>query len=174
MTIAQPVLVPGAVAGLEPIPLADANSLLAAWGHYLGAVHRPFGSDAWALQIDSRPVSVAVSASAVSATVAGYQRGEVVELARLCSAPESRAFTRPMLRLWREVAAQRWPYWPVRAAVAYSQTRRHEGDLYRWDGWRLVTESAGSTGGGPGRDVAMPRTSCTDGSACGCGSSDRD
>jgi hypothetical protein len=75
-------------------------------------------------------------------------RGEVVELGRLCAAPEDRWATRPMLRLWREVAAPRWPHWAVSAAVAYSQNARHAGDIYRWDGWTRISDNCGSSGGG--------------------------
>lgn len=38
--------------------------------------------------------------------------------------------------------------WPVIAAAAYSQSRRHDGDIYRWDGWELWSENCGSSGGG--------------------------
>lgn len=134
--------------GLVPVDLDRANAALAEWGHYLGPVTRPFGSQAWQLEVDGQPVSVAVSASTVSATAAGMVRGQLVELARLCSRPGYRWATRPMLRLWREVAAPRWPYWPVVAAVAYSQNARHGGQIYRFDGWTRATDAAGSTGGG--------------------------
>jgi hypothetical protein len=76
-----------------------------------------------------------------------YACREVAELGRLCSAPDARWATRPMLRLWREVAAPRWPHWPVRAAVAYSQNARHEGDIYRWDGWTRIRNDCASSGG---------------------------
>lgn len=160
------------VAGLTTCPMATANQLLAEWGHYLGPCKRPFGSQAWILELDGRPVSVAVSASIVSPHVTyRYQipvyditgggqgveagaftirrrlpRGRVVELARLCSA--QRWATRPMLRLWREIAAPRWPYWAVAAAVSYSQNARGDGALYRFDGWEKITDKAGRTGGG--------------------------
>jgi hypothetical protein len=68
---------------------------------------------------------------------------EVVELGRLCSDPAQAWANRVMLRLWREVCARRWPHWPVRAAVSYSQNGRHDGTLYRFDGWRKVREDAG-------------------------------
>ena len=77
-----------------------------------------------------------------------YRREEVVELARLCVNPDHRWATRVVLRLWREVAAPRWKCWPIRAAVAYSQTRRHEGDIYRFDGWTLMADGVGSSGEG--------------------------
>lgn len=140
-----------AVVGLVPIRLEEANALLVEWGHYLGPVNRPFRSEAWALDVRDEPVAVAVGASAVSETVAGYNRVDVVELARL--AARDRAYTRVMLRLWREVAAPSYrigPYDhdPPKAAIAYSQNQRHEGAIYRFDGWEMVTDKAGSSGGG--------------------------
>ena len=139
-----------AVVGFMPVHLDEANALLAEWGHYLGPVNRPFRSEAWALDLDDQPIAVAVGASAVSDTVAGYQRAEVVELARL--AARERWATRVMLRLWREVAAPRFRLGPDHpapvAAIAYSQNSRHEGAIYRFDGWTLVSENAGSSGGG--------------------------
>ncbi|MFI1996738.1 hypothetical protein [Actinoplanes sp. NPDC020271] len=143
----QPALLPSA-AGLTSVPLDCANELLTAWGHYLGACHRPFGAQAWALEVAGEPVGVAVSASTVSSTAAGYGRKQLVELARLCSAPTARWATRPMLRLWREVAAPAWPYWPVVAAVAYSHNGQHDGGIYRFDGWTRSSISSGSLGGG--------------------------
>lgn len=136
------------VAGIVPVSIAEANALLARWGHYLGPANRPFGQEGWVLDIGGRAVSVAVSASIVSATVLDYRRNEVVELARLCSDPAERWATRPMLRLWREVAAPRFCSWAIQAAVAYSTTRRHEGDIYRWDGWRLARNDAGCSNHG--------------------------
>lgn len=133
-------------AGIVPVTLAEANELLVRWGHYLGECRRPFGSDSWTLEVDGKPVAVAIGASAVSATVTGYKRDEVIELARLCAA-EPWA-TRVMLRMWREVAALRWPYWPIKAAIAYSQNDRHDGRIYRYDGWEKITDKAGSNGGG--------------------------
>jgi hypothetical protein len=139
-----------AVVGLVPIRLDEANALLEEWGHYLGPVNRPFRSEAWALDLYDSPIAVAVGASAVSDTVAGYTRLEVVELARL--AARERWATRVMLRLWREVCAEQYRYGPEgqapKAAIAYSQTSRHEGDIYRFDGWTKVTDAAGSSGGG--------------------------
>ncbi|CAI9417175.1 hypothetical protein [Nocardioides sp. T2.26MG-1] len=140
------------VVGVEQLANAEADRLLTAWGHYLGPCDRPFGRQSFALHIDGRPVSVAVSASTVSSTVRitddrTLRRQELVELARLCSAPGERWATRVMLRLWREVHAQRWPYWSPLAAVAYSQNDRHDGRIYRFDGWTKVREVRGTTPG---------------------------
>lgn len=144
----QPRLLKVPMSGLLPIDIADANRMLVRWGHRLGPANRPFRQEAYALELDGRPVSVAVSASIVSATVAGYGRQEVVELARLCSDPAAAWATRVMLRLWREVCAPRWDCWPVRAAISYSHNAMHRGTIYRMDGWERITETAGSSGGG--------------------------
>jgi hypothetical protein len=159
------------VAGLLPVPLDEANRLITEWGHSLGPVERPFGAEAWVLEVESRPVSVAVSGSTVSKHIAWTEtttegdgddlevvvtrhelkRGEVVELARLCTAPGQRWATRPMVRLWREVAAPRWPYWHPVAAVSYSQNDKHEGSIYRFDGWTRIASNKARSGGGGSR-----------------------
>lgn len=149
------------VSGWAPIPVREANALLEAWGHYLGPVARPFGAQAWCLDVDGRPVSVAVSSSIVSPTVAGFRRDQVVELSRLCSAPGAGWATRVAVRLWREIAAWRWPYWPPAAAVAYSHNDRHDGRIYRHDGWQRASTRCGAPPGpnstwSRGRDPAHP------------------
>jgi hypothetical protein len=154
--VAQPRLLDAPMCGLAPLALDDANRLLVAWGHRLGPVRRPFAQEAYALELDGRPISVAVSASTVGDAVAGtlvdrpvrYARQEVVELARLASDPGERWATRVMLRLWREVCAPRWHCWPVLAAVSYSHNALHAGDLYRFDGWTKIADGRGSMGGG--------------------------
>lgn len=133
---------------LRPLPVGEANALLLKWGHYLGRCDRPCGMSAWGIELDNDWISIAVAAAIVSPNVAGYDRQEVVELARLCSRPDTRWATRVMLRLWREIAAPRWPYWPVQAAVAYSANVRHDGRIYRFDGWEQITTRASSPGGG--------------------------
>lgn len=157
------------IAGLEPISKTEANQLVVAWDHNLGPCERRFGHDCWALIVGSgNPVSVVIGASTVSDHVTDgsggqLQRGAIVECARLCSDPANRWATRPMLRLWRECAAQLWPYWPVAAAVAYSQKRRHDGDIYRWDGWKLLSDDCGRSGGGGGWSKPRPSTAASSG-----------
>lgn len=147
-SLAQARLFDVPMAGLYPISIDDANRLLVEWQHKLGAVHRPFTQLGYGLEVAGVLLAVAVSASTVSATCGGYQRTEVVELARLCSAPGVHWVNRAMLRLWREACAPLWPHWRPRAAVSYSHNALHAGSLYRLDGWRCVKTDAGSTGGG--------------------------
>lgn len=89
MSLAQLSLVAPAPIQVVAITRAEANDLLITWRHYLGPCLRPFGVESYALLVDDEPVSVAVSASTVSAKVGGpsgvLDRREVVELARLCS-----------------------------------------------------------------------------------------
>lgn len=136
------------IAGVNPVSPDEANNRLVAWQHKLGAVNRPYGSEAFSLEIDGRIIAVAVSASTVSSTVAGYRRQEVVELARLCAEPDNHWANRVLLRIWREVLAPRWAYWPVRAAISYSHNAMHKGGLYRADGWEKIRDDCGSGGGG--------------------------
>lgn len=138
------------LASFDAIEHSEANAYLEAWGHYLGECDRPFGRQSFGLYVANRLVSVAVSASTVSSTCGGYQRDQVVELARLASAPSDRWATRVCLRLWRQQAPACWApkYWPVQAVVSYSNETRHKGDIYRFDGWRKVAVMRGSAGGG--------------------------
>jgi len=144
------------VSGLFPLAAwgrcADAvvDAALERWGHWLGGCRRPFGRQSFGLWLGGELAAVAVSASTVNANCAGYRRQEVVELARLCSHPEHRDLTRVALRLWRVTAAQEWSarYWAVRAYVAYSNRLRHNGDVYRFDGWRKAADVPGGTAGG--------------------------
>lgn len=126
-----------------------ANGALVEWHHYLGACERPFGMQAFGLWLDGALVAVAVSASTVGASCAERPRGELVELARLCTHPDHADMTRVTLRLWRKVAASQWArYWPVSAYVSYSTNVRHAGTIYRFDGWQRWGVVDGSTGGG--------------------------
>lgn len=136
------------VAGVVSIDPAEADALLLEWGHYLEECDRPFRNEAWALDVGGRPVSLAITSSIVSTTVAGYRRQQVVELSRLATMPGERWATRVMLRLWRELCAQAYMPWRPSAAVAYSKNDRHDGRTYRFDGWTKVTDKAGSNGGG--------------------------
>lgn len=141
--------------GLVAVDLAEANALLEAWCHYLGPVNRPFPeTDAYVLDVEGEPIAVATSDGIVGDTSAGYARSEAVELSRLCVKPGENWATRVMLRLWREKCGPKWSCVKPRrglaplAAVSYSKNDRHDGRIYRFDGWTKVTDRAGSSGGG--------------------------
>lgn len=138
------------LAAFDVIDNAVADHVLRAWGHWLGGCNRPFGRQSFGLFVAGELVSVAVSASTVNKTCGGWPRGDVVELARLCSEPSQRWATRVMLRLWRELAPRVWAakYWAVKAVVSYANAIRHKGDIYRFDGWSKVADTKGSGGGG--------------------------
>lgn len=136
------------LASFDRIDNVVADNRLLEWGHYLGDCNRPFGRQSFALFVGGTIVSVAVSASTVSATCAGRPRSTLLELARLCTHPQKRWATRPCLRLWRELAHTQWRHWPVKALVSYQGAIRHSGNVYRFDGWTRVASTPGSTGGG--------------------------
>ena len=79
------------LAGFDMIDRRIADELLVEWDHWLGGCNRPFGIQAFGLSIEGTILAVATSASTVQATGGGYQRQEVVELARLCAHPDHRA-----------------------------------------------------------------------------------
>lgn len=144
------------VLSIAPCTDRRANALLVDWDHPLGACNRPFGQQAWTLDVEGDVVAVAVSASTVSKTLTDEQgrvwkgrgaEGELVELARIARHPEHPFVLRPMLRLWREYLARTWPYWPVGAAVSYAMPGT-PGDIYRFDGWKRVRDCKPSPGGG--------------------------
>jgi hypothetical protein len=129
------------------VTLDQANELIDAFGHPLGPFNRSFGYQAWGLAIDGKAAAVAVSGSTVGATSAGYQRGQVVDLARIARHPDHPGILRVMLRLWRDYLAGRWGYWPVEAAVSYALPGK-EGNLYRFDGWKFYGYCKPWAGGG--------------------------
>lgn len=139
---------------LRPGDGGETDRLLVDWEHPLGACRRPFGSQEWVLEVEQRPVALAVSASTVSATVRAddgreWSRGEIVELARIARAPEWAGMLRVMLRLWRMVCAPAWAqvYWPLSNLVSYAMPGT-PGDIYRFDGWERLGKRKPGGGGG--------------------------
>lgn len=130
-----------------PITRRQANDLLHTFGHPLGPYNRPFGFQAWGLAVDGMAVAVAVSGSTVGARAAGYDRRQVVDLARIARHPAHPGVMRVMLRLWRDYLARRWEHWPVQAAVSYALPGK-VGNLYRFDGWRNAGKCKPWAGGG--------------------------
>jgi hypothetical protein len=137
------------LATFDAIEDAVADAALVTWGHWLEGCARPFGRQSFGLFVSTELIAVAVSASTAGASAGGWSRFAVVELVRLCARPDQRWATRVALRLWREIAPRCWAkYWPVEAVVSYQNAVRHTGNIYRFDGWTMVGEVPGSTGGG--------------------------
>lgn len=135
---------------IEAVDRTEANRLLVAWGHRMGPYTRPsYAIEAHhALFEHGEPVAVTMCGETVREVIgdSGVRRQDAVELARLCAAREH--LCRPMLRLWREMI------FPAVAAahgrtvaVSYQDESLHTGDVYRFDGWRLIGK-----GGRGGRD----------------------
>jgi hypothetical protein len=135
------------VVAADEITVDEANALMVAWAHPLGACERPFEQRAHALAIDGEVVAATIGASTVSATCGGQARGELVELARIVRHPDYAWVLRVMLRLWRAVLIRDWQSWPVLAAVSYAMPGT-PGDIYRFDGWERVGATRSSAGGG--------------------------
>lgn len=122
--------------------------------HWLGACKRPFGRISYGLYLLGDLVAVAVSASTPNERCGGLSRYRVVELVRLTARDGHRDQTRVALRCWRTLAARDWAaaygaHWPlITHLVSYQNAARHSGDIYRFDGWKPIGESKGSTAGG--------------------------
>ena len=137
------------IAHIEAIDRAALNRLLVAWGHRMGPYTRPsYAIEAHhALFQHGEPVAVTAAGDTVREVVGqtGIPRSRCVELVRLCAA--RRDLCRPMLRLWREMVFPAIGAVHGRdLAVSYQDEALHSGDVYRFDGWVMLTRAGG---GGP-------------------------
>lgn len=120
------------------IPMEDANWYLNAWGHKMGIIKRvDFGDQAaHGLLHDGQLVAVACTDGLIRETVGKVPwltRETCVELSRLCAVRPG--LCRVALRLWREFT---WPDFKREWAVSYQDANLHNGDTYRFDGWKRV------------------------------------
>lgn len=130
----------------EPISLGEANACLAAWAHKMGPLER---GDAdrlphYALRHEGVPVAVAMTSDLVRECVGGgnqhLTRDNTVELSRLCAARSG--LCRVALRLWREFV---FPQLGYQHAISYQDADMHNGNTYRFDGWRRIGFSSSGT-----------------------------
>lgn len=147
---------------IEAIDRDQLNRLLVEWGHRMGPFNRPrFSIEAHhALMHNGNPVAVTAASDTVREVVGqtGIRRSECVELARLCAARPH--LCRAMLRLWREFI-----FPPIAAAhrreiaVSYQDADLHNGQTYRFDGWRMIGKAGGggtdARTGRKGRDLRI-------------------
>jgi hypothetical protein len=130
----------------DSMPLDQANEMLVAWGHKMGPLNRPdFGDFAHALIHEGRPMAVAMTSPLVRERVGGglghLTRDNAIELSRLCAARPG--LCRVALRLWREFVL---PTLANRVAISYQDADMHNGNTYRFDGWKRGPNLARSGG----------------------------
>lgn len=131
------------IASFEAVPLADANALLTRWGHKMGPCLRG-NSLGWshALMHEGQPVAVTVTASLIRERVGGaaeLTRDNTIELARLCAVRGG--LCRVAIRLWREFV---FPALGYANAISYQDADLHNGNTYRFDGWKRLPKIAHS------------------------------
>lgn len=125
------------LATFDAISLEQANRLLVEWGHRMGPLLR--GNSAalhcHALVVHGEPIGLACTSSLIRERVGGglvhLTRRNTIELSRLC-AREPWA-CRVVLRMWREIV---FPASGYAAAISYQDAHLHNGNIYRFDGWK--------------------------------------
>lgn len=135
----------------DKIQLAEANRCLVAWGHRMGALERG-NQDAvcYALIHSGEPVAVTAASTLIRECVGGglshLTRENTIELSRLCAVRPG--LCRVALRLWREFV---FPALGVSWAISYQDADLHNGNTYRFDGWRREGYSHSGTDSRSGR-----------------------
>lgn len=145
------MLVPPIVS-LDRIERHELNLCLIAWQHKMGAWTRPFEQVEWlhGLRHNGELVAVTAAAQLMRERCGGFDRSQAFELGRVCAARPH--INRAMLRLWREFVfpaictAHGYGF-----VISYQDAVLHSGNLYRFDGWRLVGASRSGTDARSGR-----------------------
>jgi hypothetical protein len=135
----------------EEITKEEANKLLILWGHKMGPLCR--GNQAglhYALIHNDKPVALTSQSNLISPVVGGglnyLTRDNTIELSRLCA--ERTNLCRVALRLWREFV---FPLTDYQYAISYQDADLHNGNIYRFDGWKRVGYSRSGTDTRSGR-----------------------
>ena len=135
----------------EKITLPAANMLLVAWGHRMGVLERG-NQDAvcYALMHEENPVAVTTTSPLIRECVGGglsyLTRENCIELSRLCAIRPG--LCRVALRLWREFV---FPAIGKSHAISYQDADLHNGNTYRFDGWKRMAYSHSGTDNRSGR-----------------------
>src|SRR5262245_3710714 len=118
----------------EPVGAIEMNEYLTAWGHKMGPLERPVGNGfAHALRHEGKPVAVIATSELIAPEVCGLTRLEALEVSRVCAS--RRDLCRVVLRLWREFV---FPQLDRPWAISYQDAVLHNGNLYRFDGWKKL------------------------------------
>ena len=129
------------VVSLSPISLEEANNCLSKWEHKMGPLNRPqFEEDQCFGLIGDRGLhGVITQSQLISKNVAGrtdLTRANTCEVSRLCAARPH--ICRAVLRLWREFV---FPDSGYQFVISYQDADLHNGNTYRFDGWKKIGES---------------------------------
>lgn len=144
-----------AFVAFQAVTLEVANECLTAWGHKMGPLNRGNqGAICHALVHEGRPVAVTTASNLIAPVVGGgcqwMNRENTIELSRLCASRGG--LCRVALRLWREFV---FPSLRFDFAVSYQDADIHNGNTYRFDGWKRLGRARSGTdtrSGRPGRD----------------------
>ena len=134
------------------INLSLANECLEKWGHRMGPLRRANTSAQWchALFAEGAPVLITTTSSLIREVVAASDglltRENTIELSRLCAIRSG--LCRVGLRLWREFV---FPDLGYKYAISYQDAELHNGNTYRFDGWRVLGKSSSGTDKRSGR-----------------------
>lgn len=121
-------------AGTQPRSHDVTDEFLLRNGHKMGVCHRPMGVlVSHGLFVHDKLRAITVTADLVNATCGGLTRADAIELARLCA--DDPSLCRVMLRLWREFI---FPAFGKPWAVSYQDEVVHNGNTYRFDGWKKI------------------------------------
>lgn len=127
------------IATLQECDADDANALLREWRHKMGPLRRGDSGYAkpgvYVLLHESQPLAVATHSTLIRETCGGgldfITRDNGVELSRLCAVRPG--LCRVMLRMWRELI---FPQLGYEYAISYQDADMHNGNTYRFDGWK--------------------------------------
>lgn len=139
------------IASFDEISLPVANSLLESWGHRMGPLERGNQSGVhYALFHSGEPVALAMTSTLIRECVGGglkhLTRDNTCELSRLCAIRPH--LCRVALRLWREFV---FPSTGYEFAISYQDADIHNGNTYRFDGWKREAFSHSGTDTRSGR-----------------------
>lgn len=120
----------------DAIELREANILLAKWGHKMGPLKRGNqGAICHALFHGDSPIAITTVSTLIAPVVGGglrdLNRDNTRELSRLCAARTG--LCRVAIRLWREFV---FPSLGCQFAISYQDADLHNGNTYRFDGWK--------------------------------------
>ena len=150
--------------GFDQVTLPEANEMLVEWGHKMGPLKRgnQGAASCHALWMGAEALAVATASTLIRPVVGGgcswMTRANTIELSRLCASRVG--LCRVALRLWRECV---FPALGYDYAVSYQDADLHNGNTYRFDGWKRVGRSRSgmdTRSGKQGRDKwvwAWPR-----------------